>query len=175
MFTRILCPTDHSEHSRKALRLAIDLASKYQAALVILHVMQRDQDQRELARLAEVEGLAAHVNTELKRLQSMDDRIDLVADPNLADRGISPRVLVELGQRILDEARDDCAEAGLTGVETRLDDGNPAECVLHCVERDAIDCVVMGSRGLSDLRGLFLGSVSHKVANRARCTCILVK
>lgn len=38
-----------------------------------------------------------------------------------------------------------------------------------------IDCVVMGSRGLSELQGLFLGSVSHKVANHAPCTCITVK
>ena len=34
---------------------------------------------------------------------------------------------------------------------------------------------MLGSRGLSDATALFLGSVSHKVANRASCTCITVK
>jgi nucleotide-binding universal stress UspA family protein len=33
----------------------------------------------------------------------------------------------------------------------------------------------MGSRGLSDAKALFLGSVSHKVANQATCTCVTVK
>jgi nucleotide-binding universal stress UspA family protein len=33
----------------------------------------------------------------------------------------------------------------------------------------------MGGRGLSDTGALFLGSVSHKVANHAACTCITVK
>jgi len=37
------------------------------------------------------------------------------------------------------------------------------------------DMIVMGSRGLSDLAGLLVGSVSHKVTNMAPCTCITVR
>ncbi len=54
-------------------------------------------------------------------------------------------------------------------------DGDPAERILEYAERESADCIVMGSRGLSDVRGLVLGSVSHKVSNRAVCTCIAVK
>ena len=35
--------------------------------------------------------------------------------------------------------------------------------------------VVVGSRGLSEIRGLLLGSVSHKVCQLAPCTCVTVK
>ena len=56
-----------------------------------------------------------------------------------------------------------------------LTNGDPAAQILRCIEDRGIDCVVMGSRGLSDMRALFLGSVSHKVLNRAPCTCIAVK
>ena len=41
MFKKILCPTDGSLHAYKALDLAIDLAKKYAAELVILHVPHR--------------------------------------------------------------------------------------------------------------------------------------
>jgi len=39
----------------------------------------------------------------------------------------------------------------------------------------AADMIVMGSRGVSDLKGLVMGSVSHKVMQLAPCTCVSVR
>jgi len=128
-----------------------------------------------LQRFAEVEGLTQHVNTEIQRLQSRDDRIDLAAGSAFQDAGVSPRLLIEVGQHILDGAKGHAQQKGLDNVETRLESGDPADRILHCIDDENIDCVVMGSRGLSNVKGLFLGSVSHKVANHAACTCITVK
>ena len=38
-----------------------------------------------------------------------------------------------------------------------------------------VDAIVMGSRGLGDLESLLLGSVSHKVAHAAPCSCVIVR
>lgn len=175
MFNKILCPTDGSEHSEKALSLAIDLAKKYDAELFILHVPHRSENIDSLQRFAEVEGLAKHVNTEIQRLQSRDDRIVLATGSAFQDSGVSPGLLVEIGQHIIDGARGHAEQKGLENVEARLESGDPADSILRCVGENSIDCVVMGSRGLSNVKGLFLGSVSHKVANRAPCSCITVK
>lgn len=175
MFSKLLCPTDGSEHSAKALDLAIDLAKKYGASLMIMHVPHRSGNIDALQRFAEVEGLSQHVNTEIKRLQSMDPRLDLATGSAFQDSGISPRLLVEVGQHILDGARGVAQQNGLENIDTRLQSGDPADSILRCIEEENIDCVVMGSRGLSDLKGVFLGSVSHKIANQAPCTCITVK
>jgi nucleotide-binding universal stress UspA family protein len=35
--------------------------------------------------------------------------------------------------------------------------------------------VFLGSHGLSDIRGLLIGSVSHKVLHQAPCTCVVVR
>jgi len=175
MFNNILCSIDGSDHSNKALNVAIDLTKKYDARLVILHVPHRSENIDALQRFAEVEGLAKHVNTEIQRLQSRDDRIALATGSAFQDSGISPRLLIEVGQHIIDGAKGHAERKGLDNVNARLESGDPADRILRCVDEENIDCVVMGSRGLSNIKGLFLGSVSHKVANRAPCTCITVK
>jgi len=125
--------------------------------------------------VSEIEGLAKPVNLELKRLQSLDPGLDFTTGSTFQDAAISPRLLIEVGQHIIERAKNRAAQKGLLNVEARIENGDPADCILHCIDEEDIDCVVMGSRGLSGIKGLFLGSVSHKVANRAPCTCITVK
>lgn len=175
MFTKILCSTDGSDHSNKALDLAVDLAKKYDASLVVMHVPHRSENIDALQRFAEIEGLAEPVNTEIQRLHSRDDRIDLAAGSAFQEAAVSPRLLIEIGEHIVNGAKTHAEQKGLENVDARLETGDPADAILSCIDREGIDCVVMGSRGLSNLAGLFLGSVSHKVANHAACTCITVK
>lgn len=175
MFNNILCPLDGSDHAKRALALAIDMAKSYDARLVLLHALLRSADSAALRRFAEVEGLARHVEPEVKRLQSTEDRLGLNLGPAYEDTAIAYRPLVEIGQHIVDGAKSDASDKGVKDVDTVMVDGDPADLILRCIDERDIDCVVMGSRGLSDIKGLFLGSVSHKVMNRAPCTCIAVK
>lgn len=50
--------------------------------------------------------------------------------------------------------------------------GRPERTIVKLAEALDIDTIVMGSRGLSDLKGLVVGSVSHKVSHVAHCTVI---
>ena len=104
----------------------------------------------------------------------LDGRVD-IGHTTYDESRASSRVLVELGQHLLDDARFDATEQGLHAVETVLADGDPAEVILRCVEDQHADCIVMGGRGLSGLKAFLLGSVSYKVANQAPCTVIIVK
>lgn len=53
--------------------------------------------------------------------------------------------------------------------------GEPAEEVLTAVRRLHVDHVVMGSRGMSPMQELLLGSVSEKVVRRAPCPVTIVR
>ena len=175
MFSKILCPTDGSDHAARALELAIDMAGKYSAKLVILHVPLDNADPQTLKQFAEVEGLTHKVGEEIERLRLLEMRIYTPTEMAIVESAISPRLLLEISEYVIAGARQKAERAGLQAVEAHIENGDPAERILHCIDSEGIDCVVMGSRGLSDLKGLFLGSVSHKVANRAPCTCISVK
>lgn len=175
MFQKILCAVDGSDHSKKALDIAIDMAKKYDAELILLHILDRQQDRSELQHFAAVEGLAQNVNTEIQRLQSIEYPIGLTPGSTYQDPGISSNLLVEVGQYFLDKAKDRAELKNLKKVSTRLEDGDPADRILGYINKENIDCVILGSRGLNNVKGLFLGSVSQKVASRSPCTCISVK
>ena len=53
--------------------------------------------------------------------------------------------------------------------------GRAPQVILREAEDMDADVVVLGSRGLSDLAGLVLGSVAHKVLHLARCPVMVTR
>ena len=53
-------------------------------------------------------------------------------------------------------------------------EGDPAEMIIETARVQKCDLIVMGSRGLSNILGLTLGSVSTKVLHSAQCMVLLV-
>jgi nucleotide-binding universal stress UspA family protein len=80
-----------------------------------------------------------------------------------------------MGNRLMSQARARAREKGVRSVQTLLEDGDPANTVLRLAKGLHVDMVFLGSRGLGDAKGLLMGSVSHKVAHLAECTCVSVK
>ena len=175
MFNKILCPLDGSDHSQRALAVAIDLAKNYDSSLVLLHALLRSADSSALQRFAQIEGLAKDVEAEVISKQITEKRLGLNLGPTYKDTAVSSRPLIEIGKHILEDAKQDAVQKGVNNVDTLVVDGDPADLILRCIDEQGIDCVIMGSRGLSGIKGVFLGSVSQKLMNRAPCTCIVVK
>lgn len=58
---------------------------------------------------------------------------------------------------------------------THILHGEAAPTILTFAEEHQVDCIVIGSRGLNQFQTFLLGSVSHKVAKRAKCPVLIVK
>jgi len=53
--------------------------------------------------------------------------------------------------------------------------GNPADRIVEYSMNNNFDMVVMGNRGLSDIKGMMMGSVSRKVSRQVKCTFVSIK
>jgi len=179
MIKTIIAPTDGSDHASKAVDLAGDLAGKYGARLVLLYVVTDGLTPADIRALIDVARLPADARGELERVeQAQKAAMSALSDEStgLAARGIplSPALLGAVGNVVLDAAESAARAHGAAEVNSVLMHGDPARCILSLAEAEA-DMIVMGTRGLSDLAGLLVGSVSHKVNQLSHCTCIAVR
>lgn len=155
MYKSILVPVDGSEGAKKALEVACQLASQGDATLHILHIPEELTHETTL-----VWGIGA-IAIEASRQEPLEPQ--------------EPRARQDIGKQIVDRAEKAARAKGVTRVETIIGQGDPARTIVSEAKRRGVEAIVMGSRGLSDLRGLVVGSVSHKVSHVAECTVITVR
>jgi nucleotide-binding universal stress UspA family protein len=170
----ILAPIDGSRHALKALDLACDLAVKFDAKLSVVYVIAEERLPPQLRHMVEVEHLTGPSPRDLPGPGSIPAGLGGAlheAQSTEADRA----AYEALGRRLLDDAERTAGLKGLKGTETTLVYGDPASEILSVAKSAKADMIVMGSRGLSNLKGLLVGSVSHKVMHLAKCTCVTVK
>ena len=59
--------------------------------------------------------------------------------------------------------------------EERILDGAPGENICLVAKIEKCDLIIMGSRGFANLKGLFLGSVTHRVLHEAPCPVLVIR
>jgi nucleotide-binding universal stress UspA family protein len=146
MFSKILLASDGSDCALKAAHVAADLATKYGGTVTVLNVFSIPTSFVPLAGMPGFEMDPAAVN----------HYADHVRDAVARRTG---KVLEEHG----------------VPYETRQVIGHPAETIVNVAEREHYDLIVVGSRGLSGIKGFLLGSVSDRVAHHAHCPVLIVK
>jgi len=72
----------------------------------------------------------------------------------------------EEGKRLLQRAVTLLSD-GVGPVESRLELGSPAEVIVSTAQRERIDLIIMGARGLTPTKEFVFGSVSHGVVTHA--------
>lgn len=60
-------------------------------------------------------------------------------------------------------------------VKTEVISGDPALVIADYVQKNAIDMIIMGSRGLSNIKGILLGSVTRKVLHLTSVPVTIIK
>ena len=91
-------------------------------------------------------------------------------EPDEAETGA-----VQRSEKVEREARERLNAAGIDDATTVVREGRPADEIVAAADADEIDQVVMGSRGLSGVKRLLLGSVAETVVRRAEVPVNIVR
>jgi len=154
LFQKILVPLDGSEHSIKALDVAIQIAKRFRGKITLVHVYS------------------------VVAVPSM------VPEPSVAAAGVPVMVPIDIskvidatrkvGLRILDDGAQR-AKAEKVEVETLLEEGHTVEEIIRVAKEGNFELIVVGARGISRIKQMFLGSVSEGVMHHVACPVLVVR
>ncbi|HEX2415608.1 MAG TPA: universal stress protein [Thermoleophilaceae bacterium] len=170
-FGRIVCGTDGSRSARLAVEQAIALSGP---ATALVFVCVREAGGVGATRRATITAERADQVLPFpeRPLVATDGSRDARRAVELAARIGRRHRFARRPKRIAVDAVDLTAELGVEPTVIRAH-GHPADVILDTAAREGVSLAVLGSRGLSGIRAL--GSVSERVAHRARCSVLVAR
>ncbi len=140
---RMLLAIDQSKDSKVAINLLQKIKWPAGSALIMLHVM------------------------------TVDDEIKLTGSSRLHTKqlGDSRKPLIRVHSELHRLEKQFSSET--LQVQSMVVNGVPGQEILSVIQKKKIDMAVLGSRGLSRISGLLLGSVSEWMLNDAPCSVLI--
>ena len=147
-FTKILSATDFSEDSNLALSYAEELAKRFTAEIILLHVDQAlppvmispdmgpVMDVGAMTRIAEEQRMAAQ-----KELDKIVNR--------MREAGFKTRSMLKVGSPFLE--------------------------IIHAAQGEGADLIVMGTHGRTGIAHVLMGSVAERVVQKAHCPVLTIR
>lgn len=145
MFNKILVALDGSEHSSKALSTAIQLAVRCESELVLFHAVQVN---------AYSAGYSIKVSDSARKVYEavgQEQANAILGDAEILAKGKGVSNL----KRVSQESR------------------SVAKAILEASRTENAELIVIGTRGLTGLREMAMGSVAHKVSASADCPVLI--
>jgi len=149
MYNKILVPLDCSKYAETSLKVAIEIAKKFNSSLSLVHVVS---SRKEYSR----SGITGKIRVKCSLNEVTDKDIPKICNA------------------LLDTSRNTVTAEGVS-VNTILKEGKVVEEILNIIKEGEFDLVVMGSRGQGLIKELFLGSVSKGVIQEAICPVLLTR
>jgi nucleotide-binding universal stress UspA family protein len=109
----------------------------------------------------------------LKLAKKMGSKVTLLHVLDHKLQNFFPDLAEEMGERLLSKALDEVG-GGELEVDKRLEFGVPPDIIVEVAEKENHDLIVLGSKGLGDVRRFLLGSVSDDVSHKAKSSVLIV-
>lgn len=151
---KILCAVDGSEYSTWGIETLGSLFHRSIKEVILVHVMDTNPFRSGLKK----EGTRA---TKVKKYVSA-----------LEKHG---KELLKRSQRQAEIAINQSTTKPFVNIRCVLAKGHAADVIIREAEKRKPHLIVLGSRGMADIKGYLMGSVSRKVLSYAPCAVLMVK
>ncbi|ESA36434.1 universal stress protein [Leptolyngbya sp. Heron Island J] len=156
MIRKIVVGLDRSTLSSQALQSAIAFAQSYNAELKLVHVLVNSEP--DAPQFSGYFGGPLYPSISSTVVESYQTAWNQFVDH---------------AQSVLNQQVETACQCGITATGTLLY-GNPGAKLCETAQSWDADLVVVGSRGLSGIRELLIGSVSNHVLHHAPCSVLVV-
>ena len=147
MFTRIMLATDGSKLSQKAVKIAIDMASKFNAELVAVKVIPR------------------YVQTYFEGSFTVAD-IDVKSIEAQWAAG---------AQQVLDKISSSAAAKGVSVKTSVIKSDDISEGLVKAANKMKVDLIVMASHGRKGIKRVLLGSETQNVLTHSEVPVLVLR
>jgi nucleotide-binding universal stress UspA family protein len=159
LITKILVGIDGSENSEKALDEALEIADKFDASVLILNVFQPPPEtgyQLNMFAQPQTPGYAQE---------------PAGYQPNMA---YSIKDFRKVHEEVLLKATERATKLKpALKITAELKEGDTSSQIVETAINGEFDLIVVGHKGNSEIKELFLGSTSERVAHRAKCNVLI--
>jgi len=139
LFEKIIIPTDGSEYARKAAELALDIAEREGASVVVVHV------------------------------------IPIVSPLSAKPKIRAPEEILEEAEEIVEEIVEMAKDRGIEDVkDVIVESTSVVEGIRKVAEDEDADLIVIGTRGLTGVKGVIVGSTAREILGRVDCPVLVV-
>lgn len=152
---RILVAKDLSKESSNVVRYALELGSKFDAEIHVLHVMPT-------------------VDSAVLNMVAISMGPDKLAQLNaMNEKDLAEQTKVQLNAILDDETRRGDVQLS-KAPQIEVHHGEAAPTILQVADRLDVDMIILGSHSKGKLHYAFLGSVAEKILRKTQRTVIIV-
>ncbi|PSN83456.1 hypothetical protein B9Q11_01335 [Candidatus Marsarchaeota G2 archaeon ECH_B_SAG-F08] len=148
LFKRVLVAVDGSENSKRALNIAIEIAKAFSSELFVINV----------------------VPPPVYYGDTMGSPVPLPAIQEYYNYAQNA------SKKLVEDSVEECRKKGVDAKGFSVDGvSSVVDAIVQFAEKEKVELIVVGTRGLSGLKKLILGSVSSGVVSQAPCSVLVVK
>lgn len=153
LFKKVLVAVDGSEPSNRAIDYAVEISTKWGARLIVLVVVPKTT-----IPVFPDQGMGSSSILAYGELARYEERMKEVYQNVLNDA--------------LTKVKSKNKELEAEGI---LKEGRPSSTIVDVAEKNGVDLIVIGSRGVGGITGWILGSTSRKVVDSCTKPILVVK